>query len=88
VRTLHWRVGLLVPARYSVLYFEHDPLDFLDPVSRREGILNSWCWRPSRQAAPGLSAVSDFAVIVAYVHILRMMDSAPIVNSMAKIDHV
>ena len=73
------------------------PPDFVIPLSfigrklgliGREGILNSSVLATHLVKQPlDFLLFSDFAVIVAYVHILTMMMVAPIVNSMAKIDH-
>jgi putative spermidine/putrescine transport system permease protein len=88
VRTLHWRVGLLVAC--TIPFFTSNMIRMISwiPFLGREGILNSSVLATHLVKQPlDFLLFSDFAVIVAYVHILTMMMVAPIVNSMAKIDH-
>jgi putative spermidine/putrescine transport system permease protein len=57
------------------------------PFLGREGILNDAVMATHLVNQPlDFLLFSDFAVVVAYVHIFTMMMVAPIVNSMAKID--
>jgi putative spermidine/putrescine transport system permease protein len=88
VRTLRWRVGLLVAC--TIPFFTSNMIRMISwiPFLGREGILNSSVLATHLVKQPlDFLLFSDFAVIVAYVHILTMMMVAPIVNSMAKIDH-
>src|SRR3981081_4337064 len=88
VRTLHWRVGLLVAC--TIPFFTSNMIRMISwiPFLGREGILNSSVLATHLVKQPlDFLLFSDFAVIFAYVHILTMMMVAPIVNSMAKIDH-
>jgi putative spermidine/putrescine transport system permease protein len=88
VRTLQWRVGLLVAC--TIPFFTSNMIRMISwiPFLGREGILNSSVLATHLVKEPlDFLLFSDFAVIVAYVHILSMMMVAPIVNSMAKIDH-
>jgi putative spermidine/putrescine transport system permease protein len=87
VRTLRWRVGLLVAC--TIPFFTSNMIRMISwiPFLGREGILNSSVLATHLVKQPlDFLLFSDFAVIVAYVHILTMMMVAPIVNSMAKID--
>ncbi len=57
------------------------------PFLGREGILNNAVMATGLVKQPlDFLLFSDFAVVVAYVHIFTMMMVAPIVNSMGKID--
>jgi putative spermidine/putrescine transport system permease protein len=88
VRTLRWRVGLLVAC--TIPFFTSNMIRMISwiPFLGREGILNSSVMATHLVKEPlDFLLFSDFAVVVAYVHILTMMMVAPIVNSMAKIDH-
>jgi putative spermidine/putrescine transport system permease protein len=88
VRTLHWRVALLIAC--TIPFFTSNMIRMISwiPFLGREGILNSSVLATHLVKQPlDFLLFSDFAVIVAYVHILTMMMVAPIVNSMAKIDH-
>jgi putative spermidine/putrescine transport system permease protein len=87
VRTLRWRIGLLVAC--TIPFFTSNMIRMISwiPFLGREGILNSSVLATHLVKEPlDFLLFSDFAVIVAYVHILTMMMVAPIVNSMAKID--
>jgi putative spermidine/putrescine transport system permease protein len=88
VRTLRWRVALLLAC--TIPFFTSNMIRMISwiPFLGREGILNSAVLATHLVKQPlDFLLFSDFAVIVAYVHILTMMMVAPIVNSMAKIDH-
>ena len=88
VRTLRWRIGLLVAC--TIPFFTSNMIRMISwiPFLGREGILNSSVMATHLVNQPlDFLLFSDFAVVVAYVHILTMMMVAPIVNSMAKIDH-
>jgi putative spermidine/putrescine transport system permease protein len=87
VRSLQWRIGLLVAC--TIPFFTSNMIRMISwiPFLGREGILNSVVLATHLVRQPlDFLLFSDFAVIVAYVHILTMMMVAPIVNSMAKID--
>jgi putative spermidine/putrescine transport system permease protein len=88
VRTLRWRIALLVAC--TIPFFTSNMIRMISwiPFLGREGILNNSVMATHLVKQPlDFLLFSDFAVIVAYVHILSMMMVAPIVNSMAKIDH-
>ena len=87
VRNLLWQIGAVPAVHGAVLDLQHHPHDLLDPVPRPNGIFN--------QALMGLGIIdeplefllfSDFAVIVAYVHLFTLFMIVPIFNSMARID--
>jgi putative spermidine/putrescine transport system permease protein len=88
VRTLQWRIGLLVAC--SIPFFTSNMIRMISwiPFLGRQGILNSSVMATHIVNQPlDFLLFSDFAVIIGYVHILTMMMVVPIVNSMAKIDH-
>jgi putative spermidine/putrescine transport system permease protein len=88
VRTLQWRIGLLVAC--SIPFFTSNMIRMISwiPFLGRQGILNSSVLATHIVSEPlDFLLFSDFAVIIGYVHILTMMMVVPIVNSMAKIDH-
>jgi putative spermidine/putrescine transport system permease protein len=87
VRTFSWRIGLLVAC--TIPFFTSNMIRMISwmPFLGREGILNDVVLAMKLSKTPlDFLLFSDFAVIVAYVHILTMMMVAPIVNSMSKID--
>ncbi len=87
VRTTAWRIGLLVAC--TIPFFTSNMIRMISwmPFLGREGILNDVVLAMRLSKTPlDFLLFSDFAVIVAYVHILTMMMAAPIVNSMSKID--
>ena len=87
VRTFPWRVGLLVAC--TIPFFTSNMIRMISwmPFLGREGILNDIVRAMGLSKDPlDFLLFSDFAVIVAYVHLLTMMMVAPIVNSMSKID--
>jgi putative spermidine/putrescine transport system permease protein len=87
VRTLSWRIGLLVAC--TIPFFTSNMIRMISwmPFLGREGILNDVVVAMGISKTPlDFLLFSDFAVIVAYVHLLTMMMVAPIVNSMSKID--
>jgi putative spermidine/putrescine transport system permease protein len=87
VRTLRWRIALLVAC--TIPFFTSNMIRMISwiPFLGREGILNSSIMATHLVRQPlDFLLFSDFAVVIAYVHILTMMMVAPIVNSMAKID--
>jgi putative spermidine/putrescine transport system permease protein len=88
VRTLRWRIALLVAC--TIPFFTSNMIRMISwiPFLGRQGILNNSVMATHLVKQPlDFLLFSDFAVIVAYVHILSMMMVAPVVNSMAKIDH-
>ena len=87
VRTFAWRIGLLVAC--TIPFFTSNMIRMISwmPFLGREGILNDVVLAMGLSKTPlDFLLFSDFAVIVAYVHLLTMMMVAPIVNSMSKID--
>ena len=87
MRTLQWRIGLLLAC--SIPFFTSNMIRMISwiPFLGREGILNSAVMATRLVHQPlDFLLFSDFAVVVAYVHIFTLMMVAPIVNSMAKID--
>jgi putative spermidine/putrescine transport system permease protein len=87
VRTFPWRVGLLVPC--TIPFFTSNMIRMISwiPFPGREGILNDVVRAMGLSKDPlDFLLFSDFAVVLAYVHLLTMMMVAPIVNSMSKID--
>jgi putative spermidine/putrescine transport system permease protein len=87
VRTLQWRIGLLLAC--SIPFFTSNMIRMISwiPFLGREGILNNVVMATRLVHQPlDFLLFSDFAVILAYVHIFTLMMVAPIVNSMAKID--
>jgi putative spermidine/putrescine transport system permease protein len=77
------RVGFSLSAR-CLLDLEHHPNDFVAPGARRRAHQPGLIGRASPSV--GLAAFSDFAVIVAYVHLFTLFMIVPIFNSMARID--
>ena len=87
VRTQSWRIALLMAC--SIPFFTSNVIRMISwiPFLGREGILNNAVMATHLVSKPlDFLLFSDFAVIVAYVHIFTLMMVAPIVNSMAKID--
>ena len=87
VRTLRWRIALLLAC--AIPFFTSNMIRMISwiPFLGREGILNDAVMATGLVDAPlDFLLFSDFAVVVAYLHILTLMMVAPIVNSMAKID--
>jgi putative spermidine/putrescine transport system permease protein len=87
VRTLQWRIALLLAC--SIPFFTSNVIRMISwiPFLGREGILNSAVVASHLVSQPlDFLLFSDFAVVVAYVHIFTLMMVAPIVNSMGKID--
>jgi putative spermidine/putrescine transport system permease protein len=87
VRTLRWRIVLLLAC--SIPFFTSNVIRMISwiPFLGREGILNDAVMATHLVSQPlDFLLFSDFAVVVAYVHIFTLMMVAPIVNSMAKID--
>jgi putative spermidine/putrescine transport system permease protein len=87
VRTLQWRIVLLLAC--SIPFFTSNVIRMISwiPFLGREGILNNAVMATHLINRPlDFLLFSDFAVVVAYVHIFTLMMVAPIVNSMAKID--
>jgi putative spermidine/putrescine transport system permease protein len=87
VRTLQWRIALLLAC--SIPFFTSNMIRMISwiPFLGREGILNDAVMATHMVRQPlDFLLFSDFAVVVAYVHIFTLMMVAPIVNSMAKID--
>jgi putative spermidine/putrescine transport system permease protein len=87
VRTLQWRILLLLAC--SIPFFTSNVIRMISwiPFLGREGILNGVVMATHLVRQPlDFLLFSDFAVVVAYVHIFTLMMVAPIVNSMAKID--
>jgi putative spermidine/putrescine transport system permease protein len=87
VRTFAWRVGLLVAC--TIPFFTSNMIRMISwiPFLGREGILNDVVVATGLSKQPlDFLLFSDFAVVVAYCHLLTMMMVAPVVNSMAKID--
>lgn len=88
VRTMRWRIGLLLVC--AIPFFTSNMIRMISwiPFLGREGILNGAVMATGLIREPlDFLLFSDFAVVVAYVHILTLMMVAPIVNAMAKIDH-
>ena len=77
-----------VPALHgAVLDLEHHPHDLLDPVPRPERLFNQALMRLGITDQPlEFLLFSDFAVVVAYVHLFTLFMIVPIFNSMARID--
>ncbi len=87
VRTFSWRIGLLVAC--TIPFFTSNMIRMISwvPFLGRQGILNDVVRAMGLSKDPlDFLLFSDFAVILAYVHLLTMMMVAPIVNSMSKID--
>ena len=87
VRTLRWRIALLLAC--SIPFFTSNVIRMISwiPFLGRNGILNNVVMSTHLVQQPlDFLLFSDFAVIVAYVHIYTLMMVAPIVNSMGKID--
>jgi putative spermidine/putrescine transport system permease protein len=87
VRTLQWRIALLLTC--SIPFFTSNMIRMISwiPFLGREGILNDVVMATHLVKQPlDFLLFSDFAVVVAYVHIFTLMMVAPIVNSMSKID--
>jgi putative spermidine/putrescine transport system permease protein len=87
VRTLQWRIALLLAC--SIPFFTSNMIRMISwiPFLGREGILNDVVMATHLVKHPlDFLLFSDFAVVVAYVHIFTLMMVAPIVNSMGKID--
>jgi putative spermidine/putrescine transport system permease protein len=87
VRTLRWRIALLLAC--AIPFFTSNMIRMISwiPFLGREGILNDAVMATGLISEPlDFLLFSDFAVVVAYTHILTLMMVAPIVNSMAKID--
>jgi putative spermidine/putrescine transport system permease protein len=87
VRTLAWRIALLLTC--SIPFFTSNMIRMISwiPFLGREGILNNAVIATGLVKQPlDFLLFSDFAVVLAYVHIFTMMMVAPIVNSMGKID--
>jgi putative spermidine/putrescine transport system permease protein len=87
VRTLQWRIALLLAC--SIPFFTSNVIRMISwiPFLGREGILNTAVLATHLVSKPlDFLLFSDFAVVVAYVHIFTLMMVAPIVNSMGKID--
>ncbi len=87
VRTLRCRILLLLAC--SIPFFTSNMIRMISwiPFLGREGILNDVAVATHLVGQPlDFLLFSDFAVVVAYVHIFTLMMVAPIVNSMAKID--
>src|SRR5580704_13457983 len=87
VRTLQWRIALLLAC--SIPFFTSNMIGMISwiPFLGREGILNDAVMATHLVSKPlDFLLFSDFAVVVAYVHIFTLMMVAPIVNSMGKID--
>ncbi len=88
VRTLRWRIVLLLAC--SIPFFTSNVIRMISwvPFLGRNGILNNLVMSTHLIQQPlEFLLFSDFAVILAYVHIFTLMMVAPIVNSMSKIDH-
>lgn len=87
VRTLAWRIGLLVAC--TIPFFTSNMIRMISwiPFLGRDGILNNSLVGLGLAKHPlDFLLFSDFAVVLAYVHLLTMMMVAPIVNAMGKID--
>ena len=87
VYTNDWRIALLLAC--SIPFFTSNVIRMISwiPFLGREGILNTAVLATHLVSKPlDFLLFSDFAVVVAYVHIFTLMMVAPIVNSMAKID--
>jgi len=87
VRTFAWRIGLLVVC--TIPFFTSNMIRMISwiPFLGREGILNDVVIAVGASKTPlDFLLFSDFAVVLAYCHLLTMMMVAPVVNSMGKID--
>ncbi len=87
VRTLKWRVVLMLAC--TIPFFTSNVIRMISwiPFLGRNGILNDAVMATHVVKQPlDFLLFSDFAVILAYVHIFTLMMVAPIVNSMSKID--
>ncbi len=87
VRTLQWRIALLLAC--SIPFFTSNMIRMISwiPFLGRQGILNDAVMATHLVSKPlDFLLFSDFAVVIAYVHIFTLMMVAPIVNSMGKID--
>lgn len=87
VRTLQWRILLLLAC--SIPFFTSNMIRMISwiPFLGRGGILNGAAMATHLVSRPlDFLLFSDFAVVLAYVHIFTLMMVAPTVNAMAKID--
>ena len=87
VRTLRWRIILMLAC--TIPFFTSNVIRMISwiPFLGRNGILNDAVMATHLIDKPlDVLLFSDFAVILAYVHIFTLMMVAPIVNSMGKID--
>ncbi|MCW6506614.1 ABC transporter permease [Lichenifustis flavocetrariae] len=87
VRTLRWRIILMLAC--TIPFFTSNVIRMISwiPFLGRNGILNDAVMATHLVNQPlDFLLFSDFAVILAYVHIFTLMMVAPIVNSMSKID--
>jgi putative spermidine/putrescine transport system permease protein len=87
IRTLRWRIVLLLAC--TIPFFTSNMIRMISwiPFLGRNGILNGALMSTGLVHQPlDFLLFSDFAVVVAYVHIFTLFMVAPIVNSMAKID--
>ena len=88
-RALADRGDRAVPGLHgAVLDLEHHPHDLLDPVARqiRPGQPDADDARHHRVSRWSACCFSDFAVILAYVHLFTLFMIVPIFNAMARID--
>lgn len=87
VRTLLWQIGLLLLC--TVPFWTSNIIRMISwiPFLGRNGIFNQALMASGATSAPlDFLLFSDFAVIVAYVHLFALFMVVPIFNAMARID--
>ena len=86
VRTLKWQV-ILSHLHYPLLDLQHYTNDSLDPVLGRHGLVNKFLLNLGIIDQPiEWLLYSDFAVVLAFVHLYTLFMVVPIFNSMMRID--
>jgi putative spermidine/putrescine transport system permease protein len=87
VRSLFWQIGLLLVCTVPFLTSNIIRMISWIPILGRNGIFNQALQRSGMTSQPlEFLLFSDFAVIVAYVHLFTLFMLVPIFNSMARID--
>ena len=87
VSSLSGKIGFVSVVHGAVLDLEHHPHDLVDSVPRPERLVQHGLMELASIDEPlEFLLFSDFAVIVAYVHLFTLFMMVPIFNSMARID--
>ena len=87
VRSILWQMALFLLVHGAVLDLEHHPHDLVDPVPGPQRLFNQALMALGVTKEPlEFLLFSDFAVIIAYVHLFTLFMIVPIFNSMARID--